>query len=188
MASAVEPANFTIKMTESHPDRHDKDKLVRWHRDLLANTAGGFPVHAVFLVSADDLAAHGIFREFRSSFESLAAGFEYLVIFGQHGVSRAERTLLSEFGLSATDIPALVLVVSAEGNTACSLSLPAGNPAEPAPGQRPQPWQEALAMVERASAGEPKAIDPSAIPGVRQCRAADGSLTNLVGKVLDDLA
>ncbi len=174
-------------MTESHPDSHDADKLARWQRDLLANTAGGFPVHAVFLVSADDQAAHHIFRQSRSSFESLAAGFEHLVIFGQHGVSRAELNLLSGFGLSAAAIPTLVLVVPSEGNSVYSLPLPAGNAAEPAPGQSPQPWQEALAAVERASAERAKGMDLSAVPAVRLCRTVAGPLTNLVGNALDTL-
>lgn len=175
-------------MTESHPDRHDKDKLVRWRRDLLATTPGGCPVHAVFLVSADDQAAHHIFREYRSSFESLAAGFEHLVIFGQHGVSRAEQGLLAEFGLSAASIPNLVLIVPAEGNTAYSLSLPKGNAADATPGQSPQPWQEALAMVEMASAGQEKvSIDLSTILGVKKTKMASGPIIGLVAKVLDNL-
>ncbi len=174
-------------MTESHPDSHDADKLARWQQDLLASTGGRFPVHAVFLVSADDPAAHDIFRQYRSSFESLDAGFQHLVIFGQHGVSRAELSLLGEFGLSETDIPTLVLVVPSEGNTVYSLSLPAGNAADPAPGQSPQPWQEALATVERASAELAKGIDLSAVPSVKSGKTVDGPLTTLVGNALDTL-
>ena len=174
-------------MTESHPDSHDADKLARWQRDLLANTGGGFPVYAVFLVSADDQAAHHIFRQYRSSFESLGAGFEHLVIFGQHGVSRVELSLLSEFGLSAAAIPTLVLVVPSQGNTVYCLSLPAGNAADPAPGQSPQPWQGALAMVERASAEQAKGMDLSAVPTVKLCETVDGPLTNLVGNALNTL-
>ena len=175
-------------MTESHPDRHDRDKLTRWQRDLLANSAGGFPVHAVFLVSAEDQAAHQIFRQYRSSFESLAAGFEHLVIFGQHGVSRTELSLLSEFGLSADAIPSLVLVVPSQGNSAYYLSLPAGDTADPARGQSPQPWQEALAAVERASAEQAKEMDLSGVPSVELCRTVEGPLTNLVGNALDTLS
>jgi hypothetical protein len=174
-------------MAESRPDRHDRDKLVRWHRDLLAATAGGFPVHAVFLVSDDDRAAHHIFREYRSSFEGLAAGFEYLVIFGQHGVSRAERSLLAEFGLPTSSIPTLVLVVPGDRNTAYSLSLPTGNTADLTSGRGSQPWQEALTMVERANAVEAKALALSTIPEARPCRTGTGSLTVLVGKALDHL-
>ena len=174
-------------MTESHPDSHDADKLARWQRDLLANTGGGFPVHAVFLVSADDQAAHHIFRQYRNSFESLAAPFEYLVIFGQHGVSRAELSLLSEFGLSAAAIPTLVLAVPSQGNTVYSLPLPAGNAADPAPGQAPQPWQRALATVERASADEANGMDLSTVPTVKLCKPVDYPLTNLVRNALDTL-
>ena len=110
------------------------------------------------------------------------------MIFGQHGVSRAERSLLTEFGLSATDIPSLVLVVPSEENTAYSLFLPAGNPAEPAPGRSPAPWQEALAMVERAVAQAAEGIDLSAIPEARAGKMVNGPLISLVGKVLDDSA
>ena len=178
-------------MTESHADSHDADKLARWQRDLPANTIRGFPVHAVFLVSADDRAAHDIFRQYRSSFESLGAGFEHLVIFGQHGVSRAELNLLSEFGLSEAAIPTLVLAVPSQENAVENaiyrLSLPAGNAGDPAPGHSSQPWQQALARVERARAEQAEGMDLSGIPTLELCRAVDVPLIDLVGKVLETL-
>ena len=74
-------------VVSSHADNHDLDKLARWYRGLSSGESGQFPVYAVFLVTSSDSAAHDIFRRFRSSFEAHGAGFDHLVIFGQHGVS-----------------------------------------------------------------------------------------------------
>ena len=88
--------------------------------------AGGvtdsFPLHALLLVSENNRAAHDVFRTFRSRFEELGAGFQHLVIFGQHGVSQAEKTLLTRLGLAAEDIPSLVLLTAS--NTPMVYTLP----------------------------------------------------------------
>ncbi len=126
-------------MSASRADQHDEDKLVRWHGDLVGGVTGGFPVHAVFLVSEEDRAAHDIFRAFRSRFEELGAGFQHLVIFGQHGVSQAEKTLLARLGLAADSIPSLVLLTASDPPLVFTLPLAAGDrrPAARGPGAGP---------------------------------------------------
>ena len=83
----------------NHADAHDRDKLLRWQKDLAATTDTAPPVYAVFLVSEKDTTAHDIFRAFRTSFEERRAGFAHLVIFGQHGVSATVRDLQGELAL-----------------------------------------------------------------------------------------
>ena len=41
-------------MTASHAENHDRDKLGRWHKDLVSGKPGNFPAYAVFLVSRED--------------------------------------------------------------------------------------------------------------------------------------
>ena len=106
-------------------DGHEPDKLARWHRDLTDGKLNKFPVYCVFLVSPEDRMSHQVFRRFRDSFESRAAGFEHLVIFGQHGISATLRALLAEFGLSQEDVPVLALI-SPETGTVHTLSLAPG--------------------------------------------------------------
>ncbi len=111
-------------MNRSHADNHDRDKLARWHGELAGCPGDDFPVVAVFLVSEQDRAAHDIFRAFRSSFETRNAGFEHLVIFGQHGVSETARSLLREFGLPGDATPTLAVVTIPDGPVVHAVPLP----------------------------------------------------------------
>ena len=87
-------------MSINRADRHDEDKLERWLTALLEDSSNDFPIHALFLVSESDQYAHGIFREFRSQFEQSGAGFQHLVILGQHGISTSELGLLIRLELT----------------------------------------------------------------------------------------
>ena len=143
-------------MAPSRADQHDQDKLARWQRDLAGGVSGGFPLYALFLVSEDDRAAHDVFRAFRSRFEELGAGFQHLVIFGQHGVSQAEQTLLTRLGLAADAIPSLVLLTVSDPPLVYCLPLPSGDLRPEAKDPDQAPWHRVLAQVElaEASAGE----------------------------------
>ena len=149
-------------MATSHADSHDLDKLARWHRDLLAGTSSDFPFFAVFLVSPDDLLAHDIFREFRSSFEGLGAGFEHLVIFGQHGVSSTVRALPAKLDLAQEALPLLALFSGPSASAVHTLPLVKGGPDDkPEVSTRPADvgaWRDALRRLE--SAVDAKKPDP----------------------------
>ena len=127
----------------SHADTHDRDKLLRWQKDLAAAAPDAPPVYAVFLVSAADTAAHDIFRAFRGSFEERKAGFAHLVIFGQHGISTTVRALQQELGLPEDGLPTLALFVGKDTPTV--ILLPPG-----APAGKPEAagWLAALAKAE----------------------------------------
>ncbi len=157
-------------MAASRADEHDQDKLTRWHRDLAGGVTGGFPLHAVFLVSEDDRAAHDVFRAFRSRFEELGAGFQHLVIFGQHGVSQAEQTLLTRLGMAADAIPSLVLLTASDPPLVYTLPLMSGDVRPETNDPHQAPWQGALARIEQAEAGagggEIKTFDLVNIPGM----------------------
>lgn len=132
----------------SHADTHDLDKLLRWQKDLEAAPADAPGVFAIFLVSGEDRAAHGVFRTFRTSFEERDMGFAHLVIFGQHGVSKTCRSLRERFGLEAGGGPSLALL--AEGGSQIRVvPLPVGEESgsydEPGGG-----WQEALNLAMSA--------------------------------------
>lgn len=172
----------------SRADTHDLDKLARWHRGLTANGPGQFPVYAVFLVSAGDQASHDIFRKFRSSFEARHAGFERLVIFGQHGVSSTTRSLLDEFGLPQEAIPTLALLTPSEAATVYTLPLPTGDAGGSTPGQTAGPWQDVLAEVESAMERGEQRIDLTSFPRVARRQLDNGPLDKLVGKLLSSLS
>ena len=144
-------------MAASRADQHDQDKLARWHADLAGGVTGGFPrgfpVYALFLVSGKDRAAHDVFRAFRSRFEELGAGFQHLVIFGQHGVSQAERTLLARLGLAAEAIPSLVLLTASDYPLVYTLPLSSGDVTPEAKDPQQAPWRQVLAQVELVGAG-----------------------------------
>lgn len=151
----------------SHADQHDLDKLGRWHRDLSEGPKSGFPAYAVFLVSADDRQAHDIFRQFRSSFEARNAGFQHLVIFGQHGISTTAQSLLAELGLSQDSLPTLAVVSEADTGSVYTLRLPSGaNEATPDEGLESEAWQKVLATVEAAADSPGPGLDLAEIPGV----------------------
>ena len=172
-------------MTTSHADSHDLDKLERWYGGLYADEAGRFPAHAIFLVSADDRAAHNIFRDYRSSFEAHDAMFQHLVIFGQHGVSSTVRRLLAEFGLHPGSTPTLVLYPEPSASTAYVLPLPGGNGDD-----GNHLWAEVLSKIEGAAEagdGSLDLVDLEAMTGLTRHQVACGSLTELVSGVLASL-
>ena len=176
-------------MAASRADQHDQDKLARWHQDLAGGVSGGFPLHALFLVSEDDRAAHDVFRAFRSRFEELGAGFQYLVIFGQHGVSQAEQTLLARLGLAADAIPSLVLLTTCDPSLVYSLPLPSGDVGPGAKDPDQAPWRRVLAQVElaEASAGEVKALALGKIPGMSANIELSEPVIDLVAGMLEEL-
>ena len=171
----------------SRADQHDLDKLGRWCSELLNNPDGKFPVYAVFVVSESDRAAHDIFRKYRDSFEELNAGFENLVIFGQHGVSGIARRLAAEFGLSEADIPVLALIERPKTGKFSTLSLPSGQAdvrAKPAPAEV---WQQVLAAVEQA-AGEGDETRSLVVNGdLTRGTLRLGPLVELLGDMLDEV-
>jgi hypothetical protein len=175
-------------MTTSRADSHDLDKLERWYGGLCADEAVRFPAHAIFLVSADDKAAHNIFRDYRSGFEAHDAMFRHLVIFGQHGVSGTARRLLAEFGLHPESTPTLVLYPEPSAGTAYVLPLPGGNGDE-----SNHLWVEVLAKIESAAEAGEESLDledledPEAMTGLTKRRLACGSLAELVSGALESL-
>ena len=214
-------------MTSSHADKHDLDKLARWHRGLALNppnplrsqvdpdlsgdkvgplqrgARGDFPVYAVFLVSEADRPAHGIFREFRTRFEAWSAGFDHLVIFGQHGLSSTVHGLLNGFGLSLEAVPALVLFSSPLDSQAYALPLarlrragPGGStggvlqgPTEDEPSEPPHPatddpWQYALKLIEAALGRGEKALDLASLPCSTRLNLDGGPVVELVAMLL----
>ena len=136
----------------SRADQHDLDKLKRWRQNL-EESSGDFPVCVVFLVSQADQKAHDTFRAYRNSFEARNAGFENLLIFGQHGISKAVHVLLAALGLSDDSLPAMVLLMSPQNpvqdTKAHSLTLPAGGtPLDESAGVS-GPADQVLAWVEK---------------------------------------
>jgi hypothetical protein len=172
----------------SHADRHDLDKLGRWHQELTKGSPGSFPIFAIFLVSADDRAAHDIFRKFRSSFEARNAGFENLVIFGQHGISTTTQSLLAEFGLSQNSLPALALVARADTSSVYTLSLPSGTSKAVADEELwSEGWQTTLTAVEESVAEGNGHLVLDGVRGLTQRQLDSGPLDALVGRLLRDL-
>ncbi len=178
-------------MAASRADQHDQDKLARWHRDLAGGVSGGFPLYALFLVSEDDRAAHDVFRAFRSRFEELGAGFQYLVIFGQHGVSQAEQTLLARLGLAADAIPSLVLLTVSDLPLVYTLPLMSGDVRPEAKEPDRAPWHRVLAQVELAEAsageGEIKTLALGKIPGMSAGIELSEPVIDLVAGTLGQL-
>jgi len=182
-------------MTASHADNHDRDKLTRWHSDLVAGSPGKFPTYAIFLVSADDRDAHDVFREFRSSFEERGAGFEHLVIFGQHGVSTTLFGLMSRLGLGKEEIPSLALFSEPGAKTAHTLALPGGSnvdrpkgPHSAAVGEKPgASWREVLDQLETAADGKVtglEGLDLMSLTGPINHRQGNGSMLEIVEQLL----
>lgn len=182
-------------MTSSRADNHDLDKLARWHKDLLAGSKGGFPAYAMFLVSAEDRIAHDVFRAFRTSFQARGAGFERLVIFGQHGLSTTVRGLLDQFGLSLQAIPVLALFASPEENQVHHLPLPRGSALHPPQGETATGainagvglWREVLGNLE-ARAGQDDNLDLASLHQQLSHHRGDGTLVDAVGQVLDRIS
>lgn len=185
-------------MTSSHADKHDLDKLARWYRDLSLtppNTpsprrAGAeFPVYAVFLVSEADRPAHGIFREFRTRFEAWSAGFEHLVIFGQHGLSSIVHGLLNGFGLPLEAVPVLVLFSSPLDSRVNVLPLVAAGPGGTTGGVfqasiEDEPWRHTLKLIEAALDRGRNSLDLASLPGSTRLNLDGGPVVELVAMLL----
>ncbi len=174
-------------MAES-PDSHDLDKLTRWHEGLTSQTGEGFPVCALFLVSLEDVRAHDIFRVYRTAVEELGAGFNDLVIFGQHGVSNTSAALVSGLGLSGLQIPSLALITTGAPPGCHSAALPAGalpkgeSEQEEAGKEEQAPWKKALESIRDAvRAGTSLSLD--GVTGLERRDFSSGTLAESVGRV-----
>ena len=113
-------------MSINRADQHDEDKLKRWLSALLEENSNDFPIHALFLVSDSDQYAHDIFRGFRRQFEQSGAGFQHLVILGQHGISKSELGLLSSLKLLPEWVPCLIVFVAGDPTLFKRIKLPGG--------------------------------------------------------------
>ena len=163
-------------------DQHDLDKLRRWRGDMKPAPGPEFPVHAVFLVSEKDRAAHDVFREFRQSFEERNAGFENLVIFGQHGVSEAVHAVSGALGLSGEPLPQLALLVSAGEPRLYSVALP-GDVLEGDAGAAGR----ALARIEAWVDGGEAGLEPRSDDGLTVRKAPGESLAVMVERLIGEL-
>ena len=179
----------------SHADNHDKDKLGRWSGDLRAEDTGKFPVCAVFLTTADDRASHDVFRKFRASFESRGAGFQHIVIFGQHGRSSTVNALLGELGLPEDSVPLVALFPAVGPTRFYTLALPAGS-ADGSPeigastireGVNAPLWQAVLTGLESAIDGGDGAQKLASLPDLTGHEFAGGSLEKLVNRLISSL-
>ena len=187
-------------MTESQADRHDLDKLSRWHRDLTAyatsEAQGRSPVFALFLVTSEDLDAHAVFRQFRSSFEQRGAGFEHLIIFGQHGMSSTVLRLMIELDLPQEKLPIMGMFSGSSTATIHILSLSKGSiSGRHGESRRPgaesgadQSWREALNWLEAGLDGEGKDLDLAAVPGTYAISLRNNSVNELVAQVFQALS
>ncbi len=174
-------------MSNNYAENHDLEKLSRWRKDLSKEPANHFPVHAVFLVSSKDRLAHDVFRNFRSSFQSLDAEFRHLTIFGQHGLSSTARRLLREFGLDDDYYPTLVLLVGAESESMFTLPLPAGDSPIDLDYNDAQPWQLVLAAVEAAANDEDSILKLASVSKVVGPTETGEPLKRLVDRLLGEL-
>ena len=162
-------------MTKSHADQHDEDKLSRWNRDLSAGSSGRFPVYALFLVSSEHRYAHDVFREFRSSFQNRGAGFEHLMIFGQHGLSGTVKGFLAGFDLGLNNLPLLALFREPTASEVYIQFLPSVSD---------QGWREVLVRMESAVDSPEPAVDLDSLWGVATYPLQHGSMGSLIGRVL----
>ena len=169
----------------SHADNHDKDKLARWQRDLTSGSSVDFPAYAIFLVSVEDKYAHDVFRRFRSSFEERDAGFERLVIFGQHGVSTTVHGLLDRFGLKLESLPLLAILSNPANETLDTITLAPGEAdvVDTKSGGQ-EVWQQVLDRVEAAAARDEKVLDLTDLSGVGSLGLGSPSLAELAEGIL----
>ena len=179
-------------MDDTHADNHDRDKLTRWHEGLIGigdslTPIDRFPAFAVFLVGPDDVSAHNVFRSFRSKFESGGAGFDNLVIFGQHGHSKALASLMSELGLEQQPLPLLTLFTSQTASAMYTLPLSSGGTEDiGSQGQASavERCEDVLSqIVEAAGTGTPN-LDLSGAAGVTTTVLTGGPLVGLVERAL----
>ena len=171
-------------MPGSHADSHDLDKLSRWSEDLAGGDSGDFPVYAVFLVGPEDRYAHDVFRGFRSSFENLGAQFEHLMIFGQHGVSSTELSLLEQLGHPLESLPMLAIFSAALADEFHSLPLTGGPPGKKSGRGSDDNWRDLLARLEDAVGGKASVLDLESVPGITNSRLVKGPMEKLVKEVL----
>ena len=169
-------------MTADYANKHDLDKLARWYKSLYAKEGDRFPVHAMFLVSDRDMAAHNIFRQFRSSFDVRSAQFHHLVIFGQHGVSSAIRELLPKLGLNARSLPVLVMFDESSANRVYVLPLPNGRRRDD-----DGHWMDLLAKVEEVADKGENILDLASLSGLTGRQIESNSIVGLVGGALQSL-
>ena len=134
-------------MSLNRADQHDEDKVRRWLSALLQESLNDFPIHALFLVSESDQYAHDIFRGFRSKFEQSGAGFQHLVILGQHGLSKSELGLLSSLELLPDWVPCLIVFVVGDPILLRKIKLPAGAGESEPYDETPRAWDVVLADV-----------------------------------------
>ena len=170
-------------MTNSHSDKHDLDKLTRWYGSMSTAICRSFPVHIIFLVFADDKAAHEIFRKFRSSFDKHSTRFDQLVIFGQHGVSSTVNELLSKFGLNTESLPMLIMFERPSANIIYQLPITSGT--ETNDDGR---WMDLLTKVEQVADKGGSIIEVASLMGIVGHRIDNKSIYNLVFEVLKRLA
>ena len=173
-------------VVSSPADQHDLDKLKRW-RQSLGDSSGDFPVYAVFLVSEADQMAHDIFRTFRKSFEERNAGFESLVIFGQHGVSEVVYALLAEFGLTASSLPVLLLIFAPQNPGRYSLALHPGEVQSSDPGQLTSPAEVLLSQLEKLVDEVADEMHFEGIAGLTELQCPDEDLAPLVERLIKTL-
>ena len=113
--------------SNSDHDRHDFEKLKRWHEELVDIDHAIFNYCSVFIVTETDTAAQDIFRVYRTAFEGMGAKFANLVIFGQHGFSATAKALLRTFHSESFSLP-MFLVMDWSNLSGCyQIDLPSGN-------------------------------------------------------------
>jgi len=167
-------------MSLDRADQHDEDKLERWRNALLSEGPNDFPIHALFLVSDQDQVAHDIFREFRRHFEESGAGFQHLVILGQHGVSRSEIGLLSNLHLSLDSVPCLIVLSTANPMLFDKIALPPGSSDIQADEEYSKPWLAVIAGIK--CQGQRARLD-----GMGSGDLFNGSVRELIERTLVDL-
>lgn len=167
-------------MSLDSADQHDEDKLERWRDALSSESQNDFPIRALFLVSERDQGAHDIFREFRSHFEESGAGFQHLVILGQHGVSRSEIGLLSSLNLSLDSIPCLIVLSTGNPMLFDKIALPPGPSSIQSDEESFKPWFDVITGIK--SQGQRGQLDV-----IGSGDLFDGSVEELLDVILADL-
>jgi hypothetical protein len=175
----------------SHADNHDRDKLSRWRGDLTSGDASTFPVYAVFLVTPEDRAAHDIFRAYRGSFEQRGAGFQHLMIFGQHGVSTTVKGLLAELGLGLDSLPLLGLFPGPPSDAIHTIGLRQGDYGSGESGDAKAlngPWMDVLGFLEQAADGGGEALNLNLEGNLKPLSLGAGAMGQIVERVLGSVS
>ena len=170
-------------MAGNHADSHDFDKLERWVLEMASAESSTFPAYAVFLVGPEDRYAHNVFREFRSRFGQLGAGFQHLVIFGQHGVSTTVRGLMASLSLPEDSLPLLALFTGRPATAVHTLPLAKGGSGEETLDSS-ESWGEVLSSLAGAAEEGAKALDAEPISGLDSRPLRDGTLEAMAGGLL----